>query len=148
MAGNAIGRDPSERLRVLVAEDDKDAANSFGELLASWGYEVRVVYDGLAALESAQAHPPHVALIDLGLPGMDGYQVALRLRRRPELSGLKLIAVTGFPDAGSRCQEYGFDEHLMKPIDPDRLRDFMTRLFNAQDSGDARHETRDTRQET
>jgi CheY-like chemotaxis protein len=133
MAGNPTGREQSEKLRVLIAEDDKDAANSFGQLLASWGYEVRVVYDGLAALESAQAHPPHAALIDLGLPGMDGYQVALRLRRRPELSGLKLIAVTGFPvtDAGSRCQEYGFDQHLMKPIDPDKLRDFMTRLFDA-----------------
>jgi CheY-like chemotaxis protein len=124
MAGNG-------KIRVLVAEDDRVAADALGQLLGSWGYDVRVVHDGLAALESARAFPPSAAVVDLGLPGMDGYQVALHLRRRPELSDIKLIAVTGFPmtDAGLRCQEYGFDAHLVKPVDPVQLREFIASLF-------------------
>jgi CheY-like chemotaxis protein len=130
------------RLRVLVADDNKDAADSLAFLLSSWGYEVRVAYDGLAGLESAQREPPQVALIDLALPGMDGYQVALHLRRDPKLVGLKLIAITGYQATPrSRSEEYGFDEHFTKPIDPDQLRAHMkaleTEIGNRQPSGEA-----------
>jgi CheY-like chemotaxis protein len=132
MASQAFdqGKDRPGSLRVLVADDNRDGANTLAHLLASWGYQVQVVYDGLAALESAQAHPPNVALIDLGLPGMDGYQVALHLRQQPELHSVKLIAVTGFdwPDAPRRSRDYGFDDHFVKPVDPDRLHSLLKRL--------------------
>jgi CheY-like chemotaxis protein len=132
MASQTFGhrKDRLRSMRVLVADDNKDGANSLGYLLESWGYDVRVVYDGQAALESAQTQPLDVALIDLGLPGMDGYQVALHLRRRPELKSLKLIAITGFEwaNARQRSEEYGFDDHLVKPIDLDRLHALMTEI--------------------
>ena len=132
MASQGFGRrkDRPGSLRVLVADDNRDGANTLAHLLASWGYQVQVAYDGLAALESAQTHLPDVALIDLGLPGMDGYQVALHLRQRPELQGLKLIAVTGFdwPEAPRRSREYGFDDHFVKPVDPDRLHALLRAL--------------------
>ena len=66
-------------LRVLLVDDNKDQADSLAQLLTGWGHEVRVAYDGLTALEAAQAYQPNVAMIDLGLPGIDGYQLALRL---------------------------------------------------------------------
>jgi CheY-like chemotaxis protein len=127
-------RNPSRNLRVLVADDNRDQADSLAYLVASWGYEVQAVYDGLAALESAQNNPPDCALIDLGLPGMDGYQVALHLRRRPELKNVKLVAVTGFdwPSARRRSEEYGFDLHWVKPIDPDCLEKLLTSLRSAR----------------
>jgi CheY-like chemotaxis protein len=132
MASQTIGdsKDHPKSLRVLVADDNKDGANALGYLLESWGYDVRVVYDGQAALKLAQTHPLDVALIDLGLPAMDGYQVAVHLRRRPELKSLKLIAVTGFEwaNARQRSEEYGFNDHLVKPIDLDQLRALMTQI--------------------
>src|SRR5262249_6794079 len=102
--------DNQRSLRVLVADDNRYGANALAQLLTSWGYQVRVVYDGPAALQSAQTHPPDVALIDLGLPGMDGYQVALHLRQQAQLKRGKLIAITGFdwPGAPRRSQAYGF----------------------------------------
>jgi CheY-like chemotaxis protein len=127
------GTDGSHKQRVLVADDDREQADGLAYLLTSWGYEVRAVYDGLSALQAAEKDPPDIALIDLGLPGMDGYQVAIHLRRRPESKGLKLIAVTGFdwPNAAHRSQQYGFDAHLVKPLDPDRLRKLLTVPENA-----------------
>ncbi len=132
MASQTFGhrKDRPKSLRVLVADDNRDGANSLRYLLESWGYEVRVIYDGLAALESAQTQPPDVVLLDLGLPGMDGYQVALQLRRQPELKSLKLIAITGFEwnNARHRSEEYGFDDHLVKPIDLDRLHALLIKI--------------------
>jgi CheY-like chemotaxis protein len=115
------------RRRVLIADDNHDTADSLGKLLALWGYEVRVTYDGLAALEAAQTYHPEVALLDLGLPGLDGYQVAQRLRQQPAATSMILIAVTGhqWKDAPRRSQEYGFDHHLVKPIDPELLKDLL-----------------------
>jgi CheY-like chemotaxis protein len=124
------GKKDSDRLHVLVADDNRDQAESMGRLLTLWGYSVQVVFDGLEALEAAQAHAPDVALLDLGLPGMDGYQVALHLRRQPELKEMIIIAVTGYQwkDADLRSKEYGFDLHLVKPVDPDRLQTLLAKL--------------------
>src|SRR5947207_15889763 len=117
-------------LRVLLVDDNKDQADSLAQLLSGWGHEVRVVYDGLTALEAAQAYQPNLAMIDLGLPGIDGYQVALRLRRDPALKDTKLIAVTGavWQDASARSAQYGFDDHFAKPVDLDRLRTLLSNM--------------------
>jgi CheY-like chemotaxis protein len=120
----------SPRLRVLVADDNKDAADTLGQLVTAWGHEVQVAYDGLVALQAAQKVPPDVALVDLGLPSLDGYQVALRLREQAGTRRLLLIAITGFDWKGAqrRSEEYGFDYHLVKPIEPEELRRLLETL--------------------
>jgi len=123
-AGERLG--PPE-VQVLVADDNKDQADSLAALLRTWGYTVRVAYDGLTALETAQTYKPNVAILDLGLPVMDGYQLALQLRRQPELKDLKLIALTGYDWEGAqrRSQEYGFDRHCVKPVEPEELKHLL-----------------------
>jgi CheY-like chemotaxis protein len=105
--------------RVFVVEDNLDAALTLRDLLEIWGYEARTVHDGLAALEVAPEFHPDVVLLDIGLPGIDGYEVARRLRDRPDLGGLLIIAVTGYGQESDRqrAREAGFDQHLIKPID-------------------------------
>jgi CheY-like chemotaxis protein len=110
--------------RVLVVEDNLDAAVTLVDLLTLWGYEVSAVHDGLAAVEVAPRYRPDVVLLDIGLPGIDGYEVARRLRRRSELDGLLVVAVTGYGQEGDRqrAREAGFDHHLVKPVDLEILR--------------------------
>jgi signal transduction histidine kinase/CheY-like chemotaxis protein len=105
--------------RVLLVEDNLDAAQTLAELLESWGHEVRVALDGAAALEAARDASPEVVLLDIGLPGMDGYEVARRLREQAGRAGLLLVAVTGYGQAEDRrcAREAGFDQHLTKPVD-------------------------------
>jgi two-component system, sensor histidine kinase len=110
--------------RVLVVEDNLDAALTLADLLGIWGYEVSTVHDGLSAVETAPRFRPDVVLLDIGLPGIDGYEVARRLRRRPELAGLLIVAVTGYGQESDRqrSREAGFDHHLVKPVDLETLR--------------------------
>ena len=110
--------------RVLLVEDNLDAAESLGELLRIWGHEVTMAHDGAAALRAVPEARPEVVLLDIGLPGMDGYEVASRLRATPGLAGLRLIAVTGYGQESDRrrARLAGFDHHLVKPVDLDRLR--------------------------
>jgi signal transduction histidine kinase len=112
------------RLRVLLVEDNLDAAESLGELLRIWGHEVTIAHDGAAALRAVPETRPEVVLLDIGLPGMDGYEVASRLRATPGLAGLRLVAVTGYGQESDRrrARLAGFDHHLVKPVDLDRLR--------------------------
>jgi len=112
---------------VLVADDVRDQADSLAFLVTAWGHDVRVVYDGLTALQVADSYQPDVAVLDLGLPGMDGYQVAVHLRRQPALKDIKLIALTGYDWQGAelRSKEYGFDEHCLKPVKPDDLKQLL-----------------------
>lgn len=137
-AGGRTGPDP---LRVLVVDDSHEAADNCVRLLAGWGHQARAAYDGLAALQVAQEFLPGVALLDLGLPGMDGYQLALRLRRLPGLQDLVLIAITGYDWKGAalRSQEYGFNHHRVKPVDPDDLQRLLGELngrpAGAEDGG-------------
>jgi PAS domain S-box-containing protein len=121
---NGVERAGSSAARVLVAEDNRDAAQSLDRLLRLWGHDVRTAADGAAALEVARAYRPDVVLLDLGLPGLDGYEVARRLRREPGLGGVLLVALTGYgqEDDRRRTREAGFDHHLVKPADLERLR--------------------------
>jgi CheY-like chemotaxis protein len=92
-----------------------------------WGYEVRVAYDPYSALDDARAYPPQVVLLDIGMPGMDGYEVARRLRGQEQSKGALLVAVTGYGEDEDRHRALGagFDYHLVKPADPQDLRELL-----------------------
>jgi CheY-like chemotaxis protein len=117
-------------LRILVVDDNVDAADGLAELLTLWHHTPRVVHDGLAALEAANAFVPDVVLLDLGLPKLDGLEVARRLRKANGPSVPVLVAITGFgqPVDQRRSADAGFDHHLVKPVEPDTLRDLLARL--------------------
>lgn len=110
--------------RILVVDDNVDAAESLTALLRVWGHDVRMVHDGPEALEVAPGFVPSLILMDIGMPGMDGYEVARRLRRMPVLEQARLIALTGFGGDQDRlrAEQAGFDRHVTKPIDPAVLR--------------------------
>jgi len=110
-------------LRVLVVDDNVDAAEMLATLLEMNGYAVRVEFDGASALAAALREPPTVALLDIGLPDMDGHELARRLRAQPATAGAVLVALTGYGQAEDqqRAQQAGFDHHMVKPADLDRL---------------------------
>jgi PAS domain S-box-containing protein len=112
-------RAPSRR--VLVVDDNVDAAESLALALRLAGHDVRVAHDGPSALDAARAARPDVVLLDLGMPVMDGYEVARRLRREPGLDGVRLVALTGWgqEEDRRRTREAGFDGHLVKPVEVD-----------------------------
>jgi signal transduction histidine kinase/ActR/RegA family two-component response regulator len=110
--------------RILVVEDNPDAAATLRDFLELSGHEVETANSGADGVQAAREFHPEVVLCDLGLPGMDGYQVAAALRRDPETASAKLIAVTGYGREEDRrkSKEAGFDLHLTKPVDPVQLR--------------------------
>lgn len=112
------------RQRLLVVDDNRDAAESMSMLLQLWGYDVLCAYDGLNALKAAASFRPDAVFLDIGLPGMDGYEVAERLRQLPDGARMSLIAITGYgQDADRRrSREAGIDHHLVKPVAPETLR--------------------------
>jgi len=110
--------------RVLVVEDDEDSALLLAETLGDAGYSVEVAHDGASALAKAIVFKPEIGVFDVGLPDMDGYQLASRVRSLTELpAGLRLIALTGYggDEERQRSRAAGFDVHLVKPITPDVL---------------------------
>ena len=111
-------------LRVLVVDDNHDAADSLGMLLKCFGAEVHIVYDGPAALQAMAVYRPVAAFLDIGMAGMDGNEVARRIRQQPEFRDVMLVAVTGWGQAEDRrrTRAAGFDYHLVKPTDADALR--------------------------
>ena len=115
------------QLRVLVVDDNVDAAESIAMLLSLEGYEVHSVHTAQEALDVAQSFQPQLVLLDIGLPGMDGYEVARRLRTQQRIERLHLVAITGYGQQSDRerAREAGFDEHLVKPVDPDALREVL-----------------------
>jgi CheY-like chemotaxis protein len=118
------GKNTGLPLSVLVVEDNVDAADSLSMLLRLYGHDVRVARTGPTALQMASASRPDVVLLDIGLPGMDGYQVAKRLREKPEFKKVMLCALTGFtPSEGDRQrhQESGFNHYFVKPVSLEQL---------------------------
>ncbi|AMV35984.1 PAS domain S-box protein [Planctomyces sp. SH-PL62] len=109
--------------RILVVDDNVTSAQSLAMLLQFEGHDVQVVHDGPTALQAVCAHAFDVVFMDIGLPGMNGYEVARKLRARPELAALPLAAVTGYADDEARrlSHEAGFDHHLVKPADPEAI---------------------------
>ena len=114
---------PPSGKRLLVVDDNQDAADSLAMLLRLQGHEVRVAYSGLAALEMTKTYTPDVVFLDIGMPGMDGYEVARRMRQQPGLEKTVLAALTGWgqQEDRRRTAEAGFDHHLVKPPEPQIL---------------------------
>jgi DNA-binding response OmpR family regulator len=102
---------------VLVVDDNVDAAQSLGLLLEESGHDVQMAYDGATALRVALDYRPNVVLLDIGLPGIDGFEVAKRLRHQRDLSSVVLVAMTGYGQLTDkqRSHEAGFNHHLVKP---------------------------------
>lgn len=116
--------------RLLVVDDNKDAAESMSMLLEMWGHEVAFAFDGPSALETAEQWQPEAVFLDIGLPGMDGYEVAERLRELPHAKDAVLIAITGYGQDDDRLRSVraGIDHHLVKPVAPDALRSLIDSL--------------------
>jgi CheY-like chemotaxis protein len=108
---------------VLLIEDSEDAREMLRMMLELAGHVVYDAADGIRGLELLNLVRPDAAIIDIGLPGLDGYQVARKIRAEPHGRGMLLLALTGYDSAGdaARASEHGFDYHLVKPVDPDRL---------------------------
>jgi PAS domain S-box-containing protein len=120
--GHAVPASGRSR-RVLIVEDNADARESLETLLSLEGHEVATAADGPSALRVAASFAPHIALIDIGLPGLDGYEVARALRLTPSTRHVRLVALTGYGQIEDRRKalEAGFDTHMTKPVDPDAL---------------------------
>jgi signal transduction histidine kinase len=134
-------------LRILVVDDSQDTAESLALVLRIEGHEVRMAYDGSAALEIAQFFRPDVAILDIGLPGINGYELGRRIRELESARKILLIALTGYGQAQDhhRSLENGFDHHLVKPVDPVVLQETIARsLYSAAaDTGSQRSEVKD-----
>ncbi len=132
-APEASVRDASHSARLLVVDDNQDAAELLIELLDSKGYVTRMALDGPAGLDAACSFRPHIALLDVGLPVMDGYELAARIRQVPALQGIKLVAITGYGQDSDRRRAHGagFDVHLVKPIEPGQLLRIIHELVDA-----------------
>ncbi|MBX6314789.1 MAG: response regulator, partial [Isosphaeraceae bacterium] len=109
--------------RILIVDDNVDSARGLARLLKLLGHDVRTAGDGAEAIAAAQSYQPDVVLLDIGLPGMDGYEVAKRLRKDTACRDCVIIAVSGYgqEDDRRRSREAGFNHHLIKPIDPNAL---------------------------
>jgi signal transduction histidine kinase/ActR/RegA family two-component response regulator len=117
-------------VRVLIVDDNQDAADMLGKALSLWGQIVRVAHDGPSALKIVETFKPNLALLDIGLPAMDGYELARRLRAMPALAATRLVAVTGYGEARDRlaAEQAGFDEHVVKPVTLAALRQVLSRV--------------------
>jgi DNA-binding response OmpR family regulator len=117
-------------LQVLIADDDRDAANLLAVLERLWGHAARVAYGGDAALAMTQSDPPDVALVDLSMPGMDGAELALRMRAALRGGSPTLVAFSGRGDAETcgRAYKAGFAYYLCKPVAPEFLKAFLDSL--------------------
>ena len=120
-------------LRILVVDDNADGADMLHEMLVSKGYHARVAYDGPSALRLAEGFAPQIAFLDIGLPVMDGFELATRLRELPGMGAIRLVAVTGYGQETDRrkSREAGFDHHLVKPVDLDAV----TTILNSTEGG-------------
>jgi CheY-like chemotaxis protein len=115
--------------RILVVDDNRDSALALAMMLRMMGHEAHTAHDGHQALEMAAVVRPHTVLLDLGMPGLSGYDTCRRMREQPWAKGVAIVALTGWgqEDERRRSREAGFDEHLVKPVDLTAL----TKLFTA-----------------
>lgn len=110
-------------LRVLIVDDNTDASDLLGTLVEIAGHQATCASSGPEGLERARETPPDLAFVDIGMPGMSGYELAAAFRATPELAGVVLVALTGWggDEARARATAAGFDHHLVKPADPDAI---------------------------
>lgn len=119
-------------LRILVVDDNVEGGQLLRALLAQRGHDVTVAVSGEDALRIAKEMHPHVGLLDIGMPGMNGYALAEHLRQDPDHSSMFLVAVTGWGEAEDKKKaiEAGFDAHVIKPTDPDELNQLLMARFS------------------
>jgi CheY-like chemotaxis protein len=119
------------RLRVLVVDNERDAADSLAMLIQLWGHDVRTEYSGAAALGAVVAYQPDACLLDIGMPGLNGNELAAQIRRMAPLA--TLIAITGYGDPAheSQSRAAGFQRYLIKPVAPDYMRNLLHELQQA-----------------
>jgi len=117
-------RSMAGRRRVLIVDDNVDAAETLSMVVATMGHDAETVHNGPAALDAASNKRPDLVLLDISMPGMDGFTVARRLRSQPGLRDIRVVALTGFGQQADRrrTREAGFDDHLVKPVSPEDLR--------------------------
>jgi CheY-like chemotaxis protein len=122
--------------RILVVDDNADAANSLGRLLSLLGHEVRVVHNGASALSEIDRFGPQAVLLDLGMPIMDGFETAEQIRARPEFQDVALVAITGWGQDRDRqrTDAAGFAAHLIKPVNLDQLEAVLRGISSAHQS--------------
>jgi PAS domain S-box-containing protein len=122
------GPGAAQRRRVLIVDDNVDAAETLQMVVATMGHDAETVHDGRAAIEAARSRHPDIVLLDISMPGMDGFTVARRQRSEPELGKVRVVALTGFgqQDDRRRTREAGIDDHLVKPVSPEDLRRLLT----------------------
>jgi PAS domain S-box-containing protein len=120
-------RQTFEQRRILLIEDNLDGLSMLTDLLRLWGHQVETASDGLEGLTAIRRQPPDIALVDIGLPGLNGYELARRVRVSPEGYNVRLVAVTGYgnPEDRRRVLDAGFDAHLVKPVDLKRLEEIL-----------------------
>ena len=125
--GNGEATDPASR-RILIADDNRDGAESLGMFLEMFGHDIFLAHSGLDALNIAAKCRPEIAILDIGMPDLNGYEVAKRIRREAWGTKIKLIAVTGWGQENDKrlALAAGFDHHCTKPVDPEQLRDLLT----------------------
>jgi PAS domain S-box-containing protein len=127
---SAVNDAPTDRARILVADDNRDAADTLSMILELDGHEVRTAYDGVKALQIAEQLAPQIAFLDIGMPNLDGYQTARRIREQSWGSAMLLVALTGWGQEQDRRQatEAGFNCHLVKPVDPQTIGSLIEQL--------------------
>ena len=120
----------SKPLRVLVVDDNRDVAQSMGKMLEMLGHRVRVEYGGASAIRASEEFTPDVVLLDIGMPGLNGYDVCQTIKRKASLKNTVVVAQTGWAEGqrGSRSQEAGFDHHLVKPVHIDTLAGLLSSI--------------------
>ena len=123
----ALASPAIRRRRILIVDDNEDAREGLHLLLTYAGHEVQTSQDASGALEKLRTFQPEIALVDIGLPGVDGYALARMARQTPEAKATYLVALTGYgrPEDRQRALAAGFDAHMIKPVDPDRLCAFL-----------------------
>jgi CheY-like chemotaxis protein len=128
---------PAAGHRVLVVDDNEDFANSLALILRALDNEVRVAHDGATALELVQRWQPQIGFLDIGLPRINGYDLARRLRANAGTASMVLVAVTGWgqEEDRRRTEETGFDYHLIKPVRVEAIRDLLLGLGSAACTG-------------
>jgi PAS domain S-box-containing protein len=133
--GRVRGRAGASGVRVLVVDDNVDTAETLALVVKAFGHDVHRVNDGHSVVKAALGQRPHVVLLDIGLPGIDGYEIARQLRREPVLEGIVLVAITGYGHETDRqrARAAGFDHHLVKPPDFARLRTILAAASNRLD---------------
>ena len=121
----------NENQVILVVEDSRDTAEMLGLFLESQGYRIVIAYDGEQAVKISLLEPPHLVIMDLGLPELNGLDASMEIRRRNPDGGTRFIALSGYDDRETvnRCMDFGFDAHITKPADPKKLLELIRSLI-------------------